>query len=150
MVDSPNDPVDPIVVEETYNAPLASVWNAITKEDQMRQWFFEAMTDFQPQPGFETQFNVHHDGRDYLHTWRVTDVVPEERIAYRWRYEGLPGDSQVTWELAETSGGTKLTLTHQVLEAFPSDDPAFSRESGQAGWEHLLRERLKDFLVGPT
>ena len=49
---------DPIVVEQTFNAPMAVVWKAITDKDQMRRWFFKTMTDFEPEIGFETQFNV--------------------------------------------------------------------------------------------
>ena len=75
---------EPIVVEQTFNASVAVVWKAITDKDQMRQWFFETMTDFVPEPGFETQFNVRCEDRDYLHVWNVTDVVPEKRIAYDW------------------------------------------------------------------
>jgi uncharacterized protein YndB with AHSA1/START domain len=137
---------DPIVVEQIYPTSIAAVWKAITDKDQMRQWFFEPMTEFQPEPGFETEFNVHHEGRDYLHQWRITDVVPEEKIVYNWKYGGYPGDSTVVWELSETPDGTKLVLTHQTHEPFSQDDPVFSRESGVAGWNYFIRESLKAFL----
>ncbi|MDP6553399.1 MAG: SRPBCC domain-containing protein [Pirellulaceae bacterium] len=136
----------PIIVEQTFNAPVAVVWNAITNKDQMRQWFFETMTDFEPESGFETQFNVRCEDRDYLHVWNVTDVIPEKRIAYGWRYGGHPGDSTVVWELSETANGTKLALTHEGHETFTQDDPNFNRESCQGGWEYFLCERLKAFL----
>ena len=137
---------DPIVVEETFNAPPAVVWRAITDKDQMRQWFFEPMTEFEPEVGFETQFTVRSEGRDYLHLWKVTDVVEHRQIAYQWRYGGYVGNSCVTWKLSESSKGTKLKLTHEGHETFPQDNPIFSRESGQAGWEYLVRKSLKDFL----
>jgi len=137
---------NPIVSEQIFNAPTDVVWKAITDKDQMRQWFFEPMTDFEPKVGFETQFNVRGDERDFPHLWKVTDVVPERRIAYEWRYGGYPGDSSVTWELSETPNGTKLKLTHDGTETFPRDDPVFSRESGQAAWDYFLHESLKDFL----
>ena len=137
---------DPIVVEQTFNTPIAVVWKAITDKDQMRQWFFEPMTDFKPEIGFETQFNVRCEDQDYLHLWQVTDVVPERRIAYQWRYGGYPGNSSVTWELSEALNVTKLRLTHEGHETFPQDNPIFSRESGQAGWDYFLHESLKAFL----
>ena len=74
----------PIVVEQIFNAPIAVVWRAITDTDQMRQWFFEPITDFEPKVGFETQFNVRCEDQDYPHLWKVTDVVPETRITYDW------------------------------------------------------------------
>ncbi len=137
---------NPIVVEQIFNAPIAVVWRAITDTDQMRQWFFEPITDFEPKVGFETQFNVRCEDQDYPHLWKVTDVVPETRIAYDWWYGGYPGISSVEWELSETPNGTKLKLTHERHETFPQDDPVFSRDSGQAGWEYFLHESLKAFL----
>ena len=59
---------DPIVVEQRYSASLAGVWRAMTEKDQMRQWFFEQMTEFEPKVGFETQFTVHCEGTDFFCT----------------------------------------------------------------------------------
>ena len=137
---------DPIVVEQTYDASIAVVWKAITEKDQMRQWFFETMTDFRPEVGFETQFDVQCEGQNYPHHWKVTEVVPEKRISYAWRYGGYLGNSSVTWELSKTSDGTKLELTHRGHETFPRGNPIFSREMGEAGWGYFLHESLKAFL----
>ncbi len=98
----------------------------------MRQWFFEPITDFHAEAGFGTEFNVRCDDQDYLHRWKLTDVVPNARIVYDWRYGGVPGSSSVTWELSETPDGTKLTLTHKGIETFPQVNPVFSRDSGIA------------------
>ena len=106
------------------------------------------MTDFKPEPGFETRFNVSCEGRDYSHHWRVTDVVPEVRIAYDWRYDGFPGDSTVVWQLSELPNGTRLRLTHDGIETFPQDNPVLSRESTEQGWRYFLRESLRNFLEG--
>lgn len=136
---------DPVIAEMTYDSPKAVVWKAITDPVQMRQWFFEPMTDFQPKVGFETQFNVQVEGQDYLHLWKLTEVVPETRIVYDWRYEGYPGSSTLAWELLETAKGTHLKLTHSGIETFSSDNPIFSRESAQGGWDYFVQS-LKDFL----
>lgn len=143
---------EPVVVEQTFNAPIAAVWKAITDKDQMRQWFFEAMTDFEPECGFETEFSVRCEGRDFPHLWRITEVVPEKRVVYGWRYGGYPGNSTVVWELSEAPNGTKLVLTHAAHETFPQDDPVFSRESCQMGWDYFIRQSLRAFLerVSPS
>lgn len=137
---------EPIVVEETYNAPVSAVWQAITDKDQMRRWYFEQMVDFRPEVGFETGFTVSSDGRAYPHRWKVTEVVPGRLIAYDWRYEGYPGRGLVTWELSEAPAGTLLHFTCEGIETFPQCNPAFSRESCQAGWDYLLRQSLKAYL----
>lgn len=136
----------PIVVEQTYKATTDVVWKAITDKDQMRQWYFEPMTDFEPEVGFETEFDVQAEGRIFPHQWKVTEVVLETKIAYDWRYGGYPGDSSVTWELSETPDGTNLKLTHRGQETFAKVDPMFSREGCEAGWRYFLHESLKVFL----
>lgn len=138
---------DPVVTEATYNAPPDVVWKAITDADQMRQWFFEPMQEFRPEVGFETQFDVECEGAVYPHQWKVTEVVPQQKIAYDWNYGGFAGQSSVLWELTPANGGTKLTLTHAVHEPFPDDNPIFSRESGEAGWAYFLNESLESFLA---
>jgi len=137
---------EPIVVEQTFKAPVETVWKAIAEKDQMRQWFFDAIPEFEPVEGFETQFNVRAENVDYLHLWTVKEVVPRKRIVYEWRYGGVPGNSTVTWELSETPEGTKLKLTHEGIETFPQDNPVFSRESAQKGWDYFIRESLKKYL----
>lgn len=137
---------EPIVVEQTFAASKAEVWKAITEPTQMRKWFFEPMQQFEPEVGFETCFVVSFEGQDYPHRWNVQEVVPEERLVYRWRYDGFPGDSTVTWELFEVPEGTKLRLTHRGMETFPQDQPAFTRESCRGGWEYFVQESLRAFL----
>jgi len=137
---------DPVVVEQTFVAPVDVVWKAITDPEQMRRWYFETMAEFEPVVGSETQFNVRVGDRDYLHLWKVTEVVPEAGIAYSWRYGGCPGDSSVMWELSETHAGTRLKLTHTGHETLRLDDSVAGRENCQAGWEYFLHQSLKDFL----
>ena len=48
----------PIIVEQTFNTSIETVWNAITEVDQMRKWFFDNIPSFKPEVGFETQFDV--------------------------------------------------------------------------------------------
>ena len=138
---------EPIVVQAVYDAPILTVWNAITDPALMRRWFFPEMEEFQPQVGFETRFDVQCEGQVYPHLWKVTEVNRPQRIAYDWHYGGYPGESNVCWDLSQTSSGTMLNLTHQVIEPFPADNPIFSRDSGVAGWTYFIQGSLKDFLI---
>jgi uncharacterized protein YndB with AHSA1/START domain len=137
----------PIVVEETYTVDRSAVWAAITDPERMSQWYFEPIATFRPEVGFETQFTVHSQGKDWVHLWRVTEVVPERRIAYTFNYAGYESsNASVLWELSDVAGGTRLRLTHTGIETFPKDEPAFQREIGLAGWTYFLQESLKGFL----
>ena len=137
---------DPIIIEQTFNTSVDTVWNAITEIEQMRQWYFESISSFKPEVGFETQFNINSQDNNFLHKWKVTEVVPLKMLAYNWKYEGISGDSFVKFELFEENKLTTLRLTHQVLEDFPDDIPEFSRESGVEGWTFFIRKSLKEFL----
>ena len=137
---------EPIIVEQTFSTSVDTVWNAITRIEQMRKWYFESIPSFKPEVGFETQFNVKGRERNFLHKWKVTEVVPLKMLAYNWKYEEYPGNSLVKFELFEENKLTKLKLTHQVLEDFPDDIPEFKRESGVEGWTFFISKSLKEFL----
>jgi uncharacterized protein YndB with AHSA1/START domain len=87
-----------LVVERTLDAPVTRVWKALTDVDQMRQWYFD-LKEFRPEVGFEFGFVVEHEGNTYDHRCKVTEVIPQRKIAYTWRYEGHEGNSLVTFEL---------------------------------------------------
>ena len=92
------DLAEAIVVERTLDAPVARVWTALTNVTEMRQWYFD-LKEFKPEIGFEFEFVVEHEGNTYHHLCKITEVIPQKRIAYTWRYKGEPGDSLVTFEL---------------------------------------------------
>ena len=137
---------DAVIVERTLNAPVANVWKALTDVDQMREWYF-ALEDFKPEVGFEFDFIVEHEGNSYHHLCRITEVVPQKRIAYTWRYKGEPGDSLVTIELSPDGAKTRLKLTHAGLETFPKT-PAYARKNFEQGWTAIIGTELKQFVEG--
>ncbi len=140
--------MEPVVVQHIYPATISQVWNAITNPDEMRQWFFEAVQDFEPVTGFETEFDVHVDEKTYRHIWKITAVENKSRIEYDWSYAGIPGKSMVSWELSEVDGQTQLQLTHTEVEPFQAEagDQNFTRESCLGGWNYFLKEQLVNYL----
>jgi uncharacterized protein YndB with AHSA1/START domain len=139
-----NQLADAIVIERTFNARVARVWKALTDVDQMRRWYFD-LKEFKPEVGFEFAFVVEHEGNRYDHRCRVTEVIPEKKIAYAWRYEGQEGDSLVTFELFADGDKTRLKLTHEGIETFPKT-PAYARKNFEAGWTEIIGSSLKQFV----
>jgi uncharacterized protein YndB with AHSA1/START domain len=133
-----------VVVERTLNAPVARVWSALTDVDQMRQWYFD-LKEFRPEVGFEFEFVVEHEGNHYHHLCRVTDVVPQKKVAYIWRYKGEPGDSLVTFELFREGEKTRLKLTHTGIDTFP-ETPAYARKNFETGWTQIVDSELRQFV----
>jgi len=138
------DLAEAIILDRTFDAPVGRVWTALTDVDQMREWYFD-LKEFRPQVGFEFEFIVEHEGNSYHHLCRLTDVVPEKRIAYTWRYKDQPGDSLVTFELFPVGNKTRFKLTHTGIEKFPKT-PAYARKNFEAGWTAIIGSELKQFV----
>ena len=135
---------DAVVVERTLNAPVAKVWKALTDVDQMRQWYFD-LKEFRSEVGFQFEFVVEHEGARYHHLCKITEIVPQKKIAYTWRYKGVPGDSLVTFELFPEGGKTRLKVTHTGIETFPKT-PAYAWKKFEAGWTAIIGAELKQFV----
>jgi uncharacterized protein YndB with AHSA1/START domain len=141
-----SDSAEAVTVERVLNAPIACVWEALTDVEQMRKWYFD-LKDFKPQVGFEFDFVVEHEGNRYHHLCRVTEVVPQKKIAYTWRYKGEPGNSLVTFQLFADGEKTRLKVTHTGIETFPKT-PAYARKNFEAGWTQIIGSELKQFVEG--
>ena len=140
-----NNLSEAVVIERTFNAPIARVWKALTNVDDMRRWYFD-LKEFKPEVGFEFEFTVEHEGFKYHHLCKVTEVIPQKKLAYTWRYKGHEGDSLVTFELfADGDIKTRLILTHEGLETFPKT-PSFARKSFMEGWTQIIGSSLKEFV----
>jgi uncharacterized protein YndB with AHSA1/START domain len=134
----------PIIKEVTINAPVSKVWKAITDRDEMKQWYFDLAT-FKAEPGFEFRFMGGDECTQYLHLCKVMEVIPNKKLSYSWRYEGIEGESLVTIELFEEGQQTRVRLMHEGVESFKTDDLNFKRESFVAGWDHIIGISLKEF-----
>ena len=137
----------PVIIEQLFHQPIKTVWKAITEVGQMKQWFFENIPDFRSEVGFKTSFNVHANGKDFLHLWEIVEVIPQKKITYSWKYEGYDGKGSVIFELfKESSNNTLLRLTNLGLETFSDDMPEFTRESCESGWKYFINQRLGMYL----
>lgn len=139
---------NPVTVDQLLNVPVQKVWNAITQHDQMTQWFFDNIPEFEPEVGFQTRFPVHSGERVFTHLWKLLEVVPLKKIVYQWSYLEYPGNSRVVFELKELGPQTKLLVNHEILEPFPQDIREFTSESCRTGWEYFIQGRLRLFLEG--
>lgn len=137
----------PFIIEKTYNAPVKTVWEALTDKSKMKQWYFD-LNEFKPEVGFEFTFEGKGSQCEkYIHLCKVIDVIENKKLAYSWKYEGYPGYSVVTFELFEEGKDkTRLKLTHDGLETFPAFKD-FGRESFASGWTELIGKSLANFVA---
>ena len=138
----------PIVLEKTFHAPVNRVWQAITNKDEMKKWYFD-LADFKAEKGFKFQFTAGEEGgRQFLHLCEITEVIPQKKLTYSWRYDGFTGNSFVTFELFEQGDKTLLKLTHEGIETFPNETSDFAKENFVEGWNQIINISLKEYLEG--
>ncbi|MBI2429611.1 MAG: SRPBCC domain-containing protein [Ignavibacteriales bacterium] len=137
---------EPIVIERTFNAPAAKVWNAITDGNEMKQWYFD-LAEFTAEVGFEFQFSGGPaPERQYLHLCKITEVVAGKKLTYSWRYDGYAGISFVTFDLFPEGNTTRVKLTHAGLDTFPKEEPDFAKNNFVEGWTDIIGRSLKEFV----
>jgi uncharacterized protein YndB with AHSA1/START domain len=134
----------PFYLEQVYDASIQQVWQALTDEHKMRDWYFPQLIKFKPVVGFEFVFS--NDGSPFQKEWRVTKVEDGRVLAHNWLYKGYPGSSEVTFELVKEGAKARLKLTHTGLASFPRD-PHFARNRFEDGWKQLLGSNLKNHLA---
>ena len=126
------------VIERSYEARPARVWQAWADPDEKRRWFGPRVLD---KPNHELDFRVGGserltvqagDGALYTFVSRYQDIVAGERLIHT--YEMYRDDARIsvsvaTVELEAEGAGTRLTLTEQGVFLDGLDDPA-EREHG--------------------
>ena len=132
-------------IKRSFTVPVLKVWEAITHPLQMRQWYFD-IPDFKAKVGFEFSFEGGEKNQIYIHRCTIMEVVPFKKLCYTWLYQGYTGKSLVCFELFAGVNTTTLKLTHTGLESFPEDNPDFSKENFEKGWEEIIGTSLKKFL----
>lgn len=137
---------DKVIVRRLLPVPAAEVWAAITDKEQMRKWYFD-LAEFEPRKGFSFRFSGGpEEGPVYIHLCEVTEVIPQSKLTYSWKYDDLPGISHVTWQLEPQGENTLLTLTHTGLDTIAPSGPNFAVSNFEEGWDYFINKALPEFL----
>ena len=135
---------EPLVFERTLNAPVDKVWKAITDKKDMKHWYFD-IAEFKPELGFEFEFEGKKDDMIYRHLCKITEIEVGKKLQYSWSYDGFEGKSFVTFELFPVGQKTRIKLTHEGLETFPSI-PDFAKENFVEGWNYIIGKSLPEYV----
>ena len=136
----------PLIVERKITASAQRIWEALTNNSQMQQWYFK-LDSFEPTVGFTFSFyGQGQKGEKYKHNCRITAVEPGKKLSYTWEYENREGSSEVSFELFPDGDETLVRITHTGLDSFPKNNPDFDASSFSKGWNHILGISLKDFV----
>jgi uncharacterized protein YndB with AHSA1/START domain len=135
-----------LIVEHIYDTTVTKLWDALTKNEEIRKWYFQ-LAEFKPEVGFIFTFTGGKTGEfQYKHICEITEVIPRKKLAYSWRYDGFPGISYVSIELIEEGTRVRLKLTHSGLETFDHENPHFDLKNFQGGWNFILGQSLSNYF----
>ena len=119
-----------------------TIWAYLTEADKLGEWYHPARQDLQANQDYEL-FNK-ENGEKWI--WgSVLEWNPPKKLVYTFIIPPLEAiSSTVTWELEESLGGTKLSLTHEGIEAL-GDSALGLMMALDDGWdEHIasLRKQI--------
>ncbi len=99
------------------NAPRARVWEALTRPEQIKQWFLGVDTFTDWKAGSPLVHKGTYQGKPYEDKGNILEINPPALLEHsHWSAgSGLPDRpenyQQVTWALVEQGGGTDLTVS---------------------------------------
>ena len=114
------------------------VWDAITKPEFTTKYFHGTRIESTFEPG-APYLSIAGDGDQRLIEGEVLESDPPRVLKTTWRAlfdpeQSTEPHSQVTWEIEpQEDGVTKLTVTHDQLEASPK-----TAASVAGGWSYVL------------
>ena len=144
-----------IVTTRDFDAPLALVFDVLTKPEHVRRWFApfacEVTTceiDLHVGGSYHIVF-VTEDGTECSFLGTYLEIEPPTRTVATWLFEGWPDAEAVeTTELHETGGVTTLTTTLAFRDRAGRDH--MTRHDGQEDSFDKMEDYLRSLLGHAT
>lgn len=120
------------------NAPASKVWDALTKPEIIKQYFFgtEAVSDWKV--GSSLNFKGVWVGKEYLDKGIILEIVPGKYLHYNYlsSFSGLEDKPEnyanITYSLTSENGITKLVVTQDNIET------EAAQKHSEQNWEMVL------------
>jgi uncharacterized protein YndB with AHSA1/START domain len=120
---------DSVVLDRTFQAPIGSVWAAITESDRLGRWVGTWTGD--PATG-SVLFRMNAEGDDIApETFTIHECDPPRRISLTSQVVGQEDVFHFLIELTEVAGTTTLTFSQSVPDAQMATGVG-------PGWEYYL------------
>jgi len=132
------------------------VWDAITDPKWNARYGYQCQSDYELRPGGAYRVLANDAMRgmgdnDVIIDGEVLESDPPHKLVQTWRALFSPetkaeGFTKLTWEVVEQYGATRLTLTHELVNApLTAVQTAGNLENAGGGWPFVLSD-LKTLL----
>ncbi|HUO92666.1 MAG TPA: SRPBCC family protein [Rhizomicrobium sp.] len=121
----------------------AKLWDALTKPEFMRQYWFGFTADCSWKKGAPWAL-VSPDGKT-MDAGEILEVDPPKKLVIKWQHQSNPdmreeGYSRATFEISSEGDTVKLTVAHEIDRT-----PSILIEKVSGGWPAILAS-LKSLL----
>ncbi len=134
-------------IQRTIHAPVSKVWDALTKPELLKQYFFGTHLITTWEVGTPVLFEGEWDGQAYQDKGTVLQYEDRKMLQYDYfsAFSGLedrPENYQsITYQVAEKGGGTELTILQHNI------DTEDRKEHSIKNWE-MLMDAMQQMLEG--
>ena len=126
-------------------APLAKVWDALTKPEIIKKYFFGTNTTTTWKVGDPIYFDGEWEGKTYHDKGTIKEIVKNKRIRYDYwsSMSGIEDKPEnyvtITYELVEKDNGVTVTVTQENI---PDEK---RKDHSEENWKKVL-QGLKEML----
>jgi uncharacterized protein YndB with AHSA1/START domain len=132
-------------VSITINVPVSKVWEALTKPEIIKQYFYGTDTVTDWKAGSPIIFKGEWQGKKYQDKGTILNFEPNTQIKYSY-WSSMSGTedkpenyANVTYDVSENGDGTMVTITQDNI---PNEK---SKEHSEQNWGKVLAD-LKTLL----
>lgn len=146
MTDKTGDTLADIVDSIEIDAPIKTVWRALTLPESVRQWFGCLQYDaevghvFYMQPDAEKREDGNIDGATHC---EVLVLEPDERMEFSWYMPDTPKTLVTIRLVARGDDATTVMLTHSGWDQFPREAVEDFWRQLKNGWTSFVLPKLK-------
>jgi uncharacterized protein YndB with AHSA1/START domain len=130
-------------VKTNINAPLSKVWDALTKPEIIKQYFFGTDTITNWEKGSPITFKGEWEGKSYQDKGTILDVQKNKLIKYSYwsSMSGIEDKPEnyviVTYELSGNDNNIELSITQENI---PDEK---TKEHSIENWKKVLNDLKK-------
>lgn len=119
-----------------FNHQIDKVWNAISKAEEISEWFIKA--DFKAEKGHKYTFTAEPNEKGCTVISGEVKHANPYNLVYTWIVADTKVETTVSWLLEPTQDGTKLTLEHSGITNYAGETAVAMFESFNGGWDNCI------------
>ena len=129
--------------EETINAPIAEIWDALTNPDMIRKYMFGATVISDWKEGSKIVWKGEWQGKSYEDKGKILSIQPKKQLQYSHftsnaGLDDIPENYHiVTIDLAEKEDQTQITLTQD------NNADEKTKDYSEKNWKMMLASLKK-------